>query len=144
MEKITEHFTLKELTKSNTATRLGINNTPTDEHLANLVKLCKEVLEPIRMKYGKPIMVNSAYRSVALNKAVGGVKNSQHLNGGAADIEAMDGDNAKLFNIIKEMIENKELRVGQLIWEYGTKKQPNWIHVSIPYSKINNILYLYS
>lgn len=140
---LSEHFTLRELTKSNTASRLGIDNTPTDEALEQLKKLCTEVLEPIRVKYGKPIIVNSGYRSEKLNKAIGGAKTSQHMTGGAADVDASDGDNAKLFNLIKDMIESGELKVGQLIWEKGNKIQPDWVHVSIPYRKVNQILYLY-
>ena len=80
-----------------------------------------------------------------LNNVIGGSKTSQHRKGEAADIEAFDGNNANLFKLIKSMIESGELEVGQLIWEYGTKTQPNWVHVSLPMShKKNQILYYYS
>lgn len=141
--KITENFTLEELIASSTAKAKKIENTPTPEHRANLERLCKEVLQPIRNKYGHSITVNSAYRSPALNKAVGGVKTSQHLTGSAADIKCTATSKAVLFKLIKDMIDKGEIKVGQLIWEYGTKKEPQWIHVSLPYTKTNQILYLY-
>jgi len=142
--KLTKNFSLEELTASATAKAKRIDNTPTPKVRANLEKLCKEILQPIRDKYGRAITVTSGYRSPKLNAAVGGVKNSQHILGQAADIKCTSTTKAALFNIIKEMIQKKEITVGQLIWEYGTKKEPNWIHVSLPYSKKNQILYLYS
>lgn len=142
--QLTENFTLEELTASSTAKAKKIDNTPAPEHKANLVRLCKEVLQPIRDKYGHSIIVNSSYRSAALNKAVGGAKTSQHLTGSAADIKCTATSKAHLFNLIKEMIDKGEIKVGQLIWEYGTKKEPQWIHVSLPYTKTNQILYIYS
>ena len=111
------------------------------EHIKELA----ELLQKIRDKYGYPINVNSGYRCLALNNAVGGSKTSQHVIGQAADIVATGGrTNAHLFNVIKEMIDSGEIQVGQLIWEYGTKQEPNWVHVSLPYSKVNNILYFYN
>jgi len=142
--KITQNFSLEELYASSTAKAKKIDNTPTPEVKANLIKLCKEVLQPIRNKYGRAITITSGYRSPKLNAAVGGVKNSQHVLGQAADIKCTSTSKAVLFNVIKSMIEKGELKVGQLIWEYGTKQEPNWIHVSLPYSKTNQILYLYS
>lgn len=142
--QLTENFTLEEMIASPTAKAKKIDNSPTAEHKANLLRLCKEVLQPIRNKYGHTIIINSAYRSAALNKAVGGVKTSQHLTGSAADIKCTATSKAVLFNTIKEMINKGEIKVGQLIWEYGTKKEPQWIHVSLPYTKTNQILYLYS
>lgn len=142
--QITRNFTLEEFIKSDTATARKINNTPDAASRANIERLAKEVLQPIRDKYGKPITITSGYRCKKLNSAVGGSKTSQHMTGAAADIKCTATTKAYLFNLIKEMINNKEIRVGQLIWEYGTKKEPNWVHVSLPYSKVNNILYLYS
>lgn len=142
--QLTEHFTLEEFIESSTAKAKKINNSPTAEHKANLLRLCKEVLQPIRNKYGKCITINSGYRCPKLNAAVGGVKTSQHLTGAAADISCTATSKAYLFNLIKEMIDKGEIKVGQLIWEYGTKKEPQWIHVSLPYNKTNQILYLYS
>ena len=117
-------------------------DTCLSEHIIR--RLCKEILQPIRDKYGHAITVTSGYRCPKLNAAIGGVKSSQHLLGEAADIKCTATSKAKLFNIIKDMIKSGEIKVGQLIWEYGTKKEPNWIHVSLPYKKVNQIIYLYS
>jgi len=144
MENLSDNFTLEELISSNTAKAKGINNTPGAIEKQNLKLLAQTVLQPIRDKYGKPISVTSGYRCPKLNAAVGGSKTSQHLKGQAADIKCTATSKAELFNLIKGMINKGELTVGQLIWEYGTKKEPNWIHVSLPYTKKNNILYLYS
>jgi len=143
-KKLNANFSLEELIASKTARDKRIDNTPTPEVVANLEKLCQEVLQPIRNKYGRAITITSGYRCPKLNSAIGGVKNSQHMSGCAADIKCTATSKAVLFNIIKEMIQKGEIKVGQLIWEYGTKKEPNWIHVSLPYSKVNQILYLYS
>lgn len=142
--KLTKNFTLEELYASATANRKGINNYPPESMMENIKELA-ELLQKIRDKYGYPIHVNSGYRCLALNNAVGGSKTSQHVIGQAADIVATGGrTNAHLFNVIKEMITSGEIQVGQLIWEYGTKQEPNWVHVSLPYSKVNNILYFYN
>jgi uncharacterized protein YcbK (DUF882 family) len=141
--KISKYFTLEELTYSDTAKQRNISNIPSEEHKKNLQKLALEVLDPIREKFGQPIGINSGYRGPKLNAAVGGSKTSQHCNGAAADIRCK-GSKAKLFRLIESMIKNGEIKVGQLIWEYGTKQEPNWIHISLPYTKVNNILYIYS
>jgi len=142
--KLTQNFSLEEMIASSTAKAKKIDNTPNNEVKANLKKLCEEVLQPIRNKYGRAITVTSGYRSPKLNAAIGGVKNSQHLLGQAADIKCTGTTKAVLFNLIKDMIKKGEITVGQLIWEYGTKQEPSWIHVSLPYTKKNQILYLYS
>lgn len=142
--KLSENFSLEEMIASDTAKIRKIDNTPTPAAKVKLERLCKEILQPIRDKYGHAITVTSGYRSPKLNAAVGGVKNSQHLTGEAADIKCTATSKATLFNLIKSMIASKEIKVGQLIWEYGTKKEPNWIHVSLPYKKTNQIIYLYS
>ncbi len=144
--KLSKNFTLEELVKSTTALRCNIDNTPSDKEIENLQILVTNILQPIRDKYGKPIRINSGYRCEKLNKQVGGSKTSQHMTGEAADIETINGsNNSKLFNLIKSMIENNEIEVGQLIWEYGSKKDPNWVHVSLPTKyKKNQILYYYS
>lgn len=130
-----KYFTIKEMTKSNTAEAKGIDNTPTKEIEDNLVKLIEAVLDPLREWYGKPIYVNSGYRCKALNEAVGGAKNSQHLTGQAADIDTHNiEENKKLFDYIKD-----NLDYDQLIDESNLA----WIHVS--YNKDNNrkqVLYL--
>lgn len=126
-----KYFTINELTKSSTANRLGIDNTPTEAVEQKLKDLINNILDPLREKWGKPIIVNSGYRCPKLNKAVGGSTTSQHLcnDGAAADIEAYTRsltDNKKLFDLIKEM----KLPFDQLIYEYGNLTGPDWIHVS--------------
>ena len=120
-----KYFTINELTKSSTAQRLHIDNNPTQEVKDNLNALIDNVLDPLRELYGKPIIVNSGYRSFKLNKAVGGAKNSQHLVGQASDIRTVQNtkeSNTQLFELIK----NSKLPFDQLINEYDY----NWVHVS--------------
>ena len=145
--KLTKNFSLEELTFSITANNHGIDNTPNAEARAALKRLAVEVLQPIRDAWGKPIKVTSGYRCPRLNAAVGGVKNSQHVLGQAADIQATAyADNAKLFRCIERLVKAGRIKTGQVIWEYGTKANPKWIHVSLPrVGKPNNqFLYYYS
>ena len=145
--RITNNFTLEELTHSDTAKAYKIDNTPTPQARKNLYKLAEEVLQPIRDIYGHSIIVNSAYRCEKLNAKVKGAKTSQHLTGEAADIRCTATSMAVLFGIIKDMVRSGRLQVGQLIWEHGDEHEPAWIHVSLPRTngKPNNqILYLYS
>lgn len=129
MEKITANFTFDELIYSPTANRLGIDNTPDKETKEKLIRLAKEILQPIRNKWGSAIVVTSAYRCEALNKAVGGVSTSQHRLGEAADIKVgSKAQNKALFNLIQKMVKSGELKVGQLIDEYNY----SWVHVSLP------------
>lgn len=117
-----KYFTIKELIRSNTAISRSIDNTPEQDEIKALTDLVDNVLDPLREWYGKPIIVNSAYRSVALNKAVGGVYSSQHVKGQAADITGgSKSENKKLFNYIKD-----NLDFDQLIDE----KNLSWVHVS--------------
>lgn len=125
--KISEHLTLKEVTKSNTASRHGIDNTPTELHLKNLKVVAEKVFEPLRNHFGVSIGISSGYRSKELNTAVKGSKTSQHCKGEALDIDAdMYGKitNAEIFHYVKDNLE-----FTQLIWEYGTDDEPNWVHV---------------
>lgn len=141
--KLSENFTLEELTASTTAANRGIDNTPTEQARKQLERLAKEVLQPIRDAYGHSIVVNSGYRSPKVNAAVGGSKTSQHMKGEAADIRCTATSKAELFNLIRKMMNDGTITVGQLIWEYGTKKEPQWVHVSLPSStKKNQILYI--
>ena len=141
---LSKNFTLEELIYSGTAKARGLSNIPGEREIENLSHLAVNILQKIRDKYGKPIKINSGYRSPKVNAAVGGAKTSQHLDGAAADIKSMDGDNAKLFRLIQDMIKKGELTCGQLIWELGNKKQPKWIHISLPDTKHKNqVLYLY-
>ena len=120
-----KYFTIEELTKSDTATRRGIDNTPTAEVVQNLTTLVDKVLDPLRAAWGGPIVVNSGYRSKALNEAVGGSKTSDHMTGRAADIEAADRtktSNTKLFQLVQSL----GLPFDQLIDE----SDMSWVHVS--------------
>ena len=124
---VTMHFTIEELYASDTAKRLGIDNKPTTQKLINLVYLAAYVLEPLRVAMNEPIKIGSGYRCEKLNKAVGGVYNSQHLKGQAADL-CIDGDLKKgkrWFNYIKD-----HLPFDQLIWEHNPKTGSYWVHVS--------------
>lgn len=121
-----KYFTLKEMSRSATAEKLGIDNTPDRTAERNLTLLVENILDPLREKFGKPIYVNCGFRCDALNEAVGGAKGSQHKYGEAADITAKNqADNAVLFKIIRD-----ELPYDQLIWEKGNDKFPAWVHVS--------------
>ena len=100
-----KYFTIKELCKSSTAVQKKIDNTPNSEIVNNLEKLVEYILDPLREKYGKPIIVNSGYRSQALNKAVNGSKTSQHMKGLAADITAgSPAKNKILFNLAQYIL----------------------------------------
>ncbi|MBR1467331.1 MAG: DUF882 domain-containing protein [Bacteroidaceae bacterium] len=142
--KLSEHFTLEELTRSDTAKAKKLDNTPDATVLGKLSKLCNELLEVVRKEYGYPIKVTSGYRSPKVNAAVGGAKTSQHMYGEAADLKAIKTTNKQLFDVIAKLIKDKKIQCGQLIWEYGTKKEPGWVHLSLPRTnKPNNqILYL--
>ena len=120
-------FTLKEMTRSSTATKLGIDNTPNKLIINNLNDLVTNVLDPLREAYGKPIRVTSGYRCEALNKAVNGVKNSQHMKGQAADIQPLQYK--EIDNFI-EFVRNWCLHndFDQCIIE--TSKTGKWIHIS--------------
>lgn len=136
---LSKNFTLSELTNSSTANYYKVSNTPDRWALDNLKKLCNEVLQPIRDKWGDSIFINSGYRSPSVNRLVKGSASSQHLKGEAADITVGSKEgNKKLFDVIVQMIDKGEIKVGQLIDEYDYK----WIHISIPYKKVNQILHL--
>lgn len=118
-----KYFTLKELVYSDTAKVQNIDNVPTFEHIVNLYRLCDKVLDPARKELCRPITVTSGYRSPELNKEVGGVSNSQHLTGCAADLKCTNL--VELFDILSE---NPE--IDQLLFEDNGVTR--WIHVSIP------------
>ena len=121
-----KYFTIDELCRSETAKKKGIDNTPSEVIKENIEALVLNVLDPLREAFGKPIIVNSGYRSTLLNNAVGGANNSQHTRGEAADITAEDAnENFELFEMIRTT-----LPFDQLIWEKGTRTYPEWIHVS--------------
>lgn len=129
---------------SQTASRKGIDNSIPNAYRGNMERLCKEVLQPIREKWGKAIVVSSGYRCEKLNKAVGGVATSQHACGSAADIHTVENtlaENGKLWDLITSMAKNGEIHCRQIIWEYGHAARggnmrspdcgPKWIHVSV-------------
>jgi hypothetical protein len=128
--KLSENLNLSEVTKSDTAKRLGIDNNPTPEHLANLKLVAENIFEPIRKHFGKPIFLSSGYRSKALNSAVpGSSSTSQHCSGEALDLD-QDGKSTGVTNkMVFEYIKNN-LNFDQLIWEFGTDSNPDWVHVS--------------
>jgi len=125
--KISDHITYAEAIHSNTAKRKGIDNTPSEVQVLSMKLLADKVFEPLRKWVGGPIKVNSFFRSVALNEAIGGVASSQHCKGQAIDIDDVYGrkTNAEMYKWIQE-----NLDYDQMIWEFGTDTQPNWIHVS--------------
>ena len=125
--KLTNNFSLNELTQSETALRRGLDNTPTEEVIANLKTLAEKVLQPVRDHYGKGVKVNSGYRSPDVNAAVGGSRTSDHCKGQAADIEIPGVANADLAKYIKD-----SLQFTQLILEFYTPGIPDsgWVHVS--------------
>lgn len=125
--QLSKNLSLAEVIRSESAKRNGISNQPTTEHLENLKLLAEMVFQPIREHFGKPIHVSSGYRSEALNRKVGGSRTSQHCTGEALDLdmEGTDITNAQLFNYIKDNIE-----FDQLIWEFGSDTNPDWVHVS--------------
>lgn len=119
-----KYFTMNELTYSATARKRGIRNVPTAEQEANLRKLVDNLLDPIRQRWGKPIFVTSGFRCPELNAAVGGVRNSEHLTGCAADITLNSkSENERLFKMIRYQ---KDLQWRQLINE----GKGRWIHIS--------------
>ena len=135
-----EYFKLEELLRSKTALSYKIENLPSWEVIDNLNHLGL-LLDRIRERHGMSMNVTSGYRSEKLNTKVKGSKTSDHKLGKAADCTCKD--NKKLFDTVKAMIDAGEIEVGQLIWEYGTKKQPDWVHISIPSEKHKNeILYI--
>ena len=131
--QLSKNFNLVEMTKSQTATRKGIDNTPSAEHQANLQSLCMHVLQPNRDHFSQDVTVSSAYRSPELCLAIGSKTTSQHAKGEAADFEIFGVSNKELADYI-----NENLEYDQLILEYWTESDPNsgWVHCS--YSEGNN------
>ena len=125
--KISDHITYAEAIHSNTAKRKGIDNTPSEAQVTAMKLLAEKVFEPLRKWVGGPIKVNSFFRSEALNESIGGAATSQHCKGQAIDIDDVYGrkTNADMYHWIQT-----NLDYDQMIWEFGTDMQPNWIHVS--------------
>lgn len=125
--KLSKNFSLDELTKSQTALRMGIDNEPTPGDLYNLTQLCDNILQPVREHFSKPVTVSSGYRSVALCEAIGSSAKSQHAKGEAADFEIMGIDNKEVAVWIRD-----NLDFDQLILEFYKDGEPSsgWIHCS--------------
>ena len=132
---LSKNLTLAEVTKSTTAKRLGIDNTPDEWTTENLRQVAINVFQPLRSAFGTPIYVSSGYRSAELNTAIGGSRRSQHVEGRALDLDAdVYGGctNSQIFNWIKENLE-----FDQIIWEFGDDDNPDWVHVSYVYDGVN-------
>lgn len=130
-KKISPNVTLQEAIKSQTATRLGLANTPGSVELENMKRIANAIFEPVRrdVAHGKPLAITSFYRSWDVNAAVGGSVCSQHSRGEAMDIDAdIHGGctNRQVFDYIR-----RNLKFDQLIWEFGSGANPDWVHVSL-------------
>ena len=133
-DKISKHISHREGVYSITATRLGLDNEPNDEQLANMELVAEEVFEPLRAWVGGPIKINSFFRSPKLNKAIGGSSKSQHCKGQAIDIDDTFGvvSNADMYYWLKHNVD-----FDQMIWEFGNDDNPNWVHISYVSKKEN-------
>lgn len=127
---ISKNVTYAEATRSQTAKRLGIDNTPSEAIIETMKLTAEKVFQPLREKLG-PIRISSFYRSPDLNRAIGGSRSSQHMKGEAIDCSGINVTNKELFNTACDLEE-----FDQLIWEFGTLDEPDWIHIS--YSKTHN------
>ena len=129
MTQLTKNFSLAELTKSQTASRKGLNNTPTPQVEKNLKNLAETILQPLREKLGKPIVINSGYRSPAVNAAVGGSATSAHRFGHAVDLVVpgyAGGDVKKLCQYIVKFLKDNNIAFDQVIYEFDA-----WCHIGI-------------
>ena len=127
MEKISKHISYHEGTYSRTAERRDLDNTPNDEQLKCMKEVAENLFEPLRKWVGGPIKINSFFRGEPVNTAIGGSTRSQHMKGQAIDIDDTFGikTNAQMYHYIKD-----NLDFDQMIWEFGTDKNPNWLHIS--------------
>ena len=125
--RLSKNFLLAELIKSQTATRKGIDNEPSEEHINNLIHLAETVLQPIRDEFGRPVVISSGYRSPELCEAIGSSAKSQHAKGEAADFEVPGMDNMQLAMWI-----SRNTKFDQLILEFYEPGDPNsgWVHCS--------------
>ena len=132
--RISKHISLREATHSATAKRRGIENTPNEEQLDAMYKVAEFIFEPLRLYVGGAIKITSFIRSPKVNKAIGGVSSSQHCKGQAIDIDDVfdHKTNAEMFEYIRE-----NLDFDQLIYEFGTNDNPDWVHCSYVSKKEN-------
>ena len=133
--KLSKNLSLAEVTKSRTASRLGIDNTPDDWATENLRQIAVNVFQPLRDGLGVPIYVSSGYRCPELNRAIGGAKRSQHMEGRALDLDADVFGRCTNAEIFRWILNN--VTFDQLIWEFGDEDNPDWVHVSYVYGGDN-------
>ena len=132
--QLSEHFKLSEFTKSITAERLGIDNKPGYEQVLAMKHLCREVLEPLRQHYGKPIRITSGYRCEELNRAVGGVGRSQHMLGEAADLSVPNEQVAR--DWFQWIVRNTNF--DQMLFEHSSRMRNRWLHLSCRWDRKRN------
>ena len=132
--RLSAHFRLGEFTKSITAERLGIINDPDYEQILSMKHLCREVLEPLRQHYGAPIRITSGYRCEALNMAVGGVGNSQHMVGEAVDLSIPSEEVAR--DWFQWIVNNTDF--DQLLFEHSRRYHNCWLHISCRWDSSHN------
>jgi zinc D-Ala-D-Ala carboxypeptidase len=127
MENISKHISWHEGTYSRTGERRDLDNTPNEDQLKCMKEVAENLFEPLREWVGGPIKINSFFRGEPVNTAIGGSTRSQHMKGQAIDIDDTFGHktNAEMYHYIKD-----NLDFDQLIWEFGTDKNPNWLHIS--------------
>ena len=128
--KLSKNLSLDEVIYSQTALRRDIDNTPTEEHIENLKYVAEKIFQPIREHFGVPIYVSSGYRSKDLNEAIGGSPRSFHSHGMALDLD-QDGRNKGVSNADVFYFIKNNLQFTELIWEFGNKNNPSWVHVAI-------------
>ena len=136
MTQLTKNFILAELTKSQTAARKGLDNTPTPQVEKNLKSLAETILQPLREKIAKPIVINSGYRSPSVNAAVGGSATSAHRFGHAVDLIVpgyAQGNVKKLCQYIVKFLKDNNIAFDQVIYEFGSTTNPSqgWVHIGI-------------
>ena len=132
---LSKNLSLAEVTKSATASRLGIKNKPDAWEIENLRAVAEHIFQPMRDSFGCPIFVSSGFRSEALNKAIGGSKRSQHIQGRALDLDADVFGVCSNADIFRYILNNLEF--DQLIWEFGDENNPDWVHVSFVRDGVN-------
>ena len=133
--KLSKNLSLAEVTKSVTAKRLGIDNTPDEWTTENLKQIAVNVFQPLRDAFKCPIYVSSGYRSADLNSAIGGSIRSQHVEGRALDLDADVFGRCTNSEIFRWILNNATF--DQLIWEFGDDDNPDWVHVSFVYDGVN-------
>jgi len=130
-KKITENFSVKEMTASDTATKEKIANVPSAEILEALTFLCEQVLEPVRAHFGKPVKVSSGFRSDKLNSRIGGATNSLHTKGQAVDFEIEGIDNKELAEWVKNNCKYDQIILEYYVDNNGKPSNDGWVHVSV-------------